>query len=547
MFYVRYLISEVFRRLGKTITITAGLAVTSAIIILIISASQSLSTSQEQVLNPLENVGTDILVTLSADADRLSDLDEATRLEYLDENTTETDLSKLGEPGDEFSNDQFLSGTKLTFESSITGDLDGSLVADYAGGLIYTVTHQEGTIPKVTTSIETGGKTYEVKEDIAPMTQAEEEALGAAKENAMSELESRGIDPKSPEGSAYILAAVNDAMPERFGSFKKEFTTPKETVTKDVGPISTDVTTYSFTIGGVDTTKQDMGLIIPSEIVEGDYFGKGAGIIINKAYAEKNNIKLGDEFSLNDNTYTIIGIVEPKLYTNTADIYLPLTELQKISEKEDRINVLLIKSTDVNSIGATEDQISEILTGAAITSSKDTADKVSGSLVKAADLTNRFVQMVSLLIIVASFVIVGLLTISSVNKRTREIGTLKAIGWSNFKVVRQIVSESVFVGFLGAAVGIGLGLLAIYLFNQSNISLDAVINTSTVAQNLMGKSGGSSEITAIQTTVDLKITPSILVLSIGGLVAIAGSLVAGFFAALKVSRLRPQVALRNLE
>lgn len=549
MFYVRYLIAEIFRRIGKTITITAGLAVTSAIVVLIISASQALSSSQEQVLNPLENVGTDILVSFSATSERLQDLDEATRLEYLDENATKTDLAKLGEPGDEFSNDRFLSGSMLTFESSVTSELDDSLVANYAQGLIYTVTHQEGLIPKVTASIETGGKKYDVEGDIAPMTEQEEEALGNVKERAMADLEARGISPKSPEGGAYIIAAYNAAMPERFRGFKKEFSTPKETITKDVGPISTDVTTSNFTVGGVDTRRRDMGLIIPGEIVEGSYFSQGAEIIANKAYADKKNISLGDTFTLGGISYEITGIVEPKLYTNTADIYLPLRELQKISDKESRVNVLLIKSTDVNSIEATEDHIEKILPGAVLVSSKDTADKVSGSLVQAADLTNRFIRIISVLIIAASFIIVSLLTISSINRRTREIGTLKAIGWSNFKVIRQIVSESVFIGFLGAIIGTGLGLLAIYIFNANNITLDAIIDISNTTKGMFGgyKTAQSSSITAIQTSVELKILPSALVLALGGAVAISGALISAFFAALKVSRLRPQVALRNLD
>ncbi len=549
MFYLQYLIAEVFLRPGKTLIVTAGLAVTSAIVILIISASLALSSSQEQALNPLENVGTDILVSFSATADRLGDLDEATRLEYLDENATKTDLSKLGDPGDQFSNDQFLSGAMLTFKSSIAQDLDESLVANHAQGLIYTVIHQEGVIPKVTASIETDGKTYEVEGDIASMTQAEEARLGAAKDQAMADLQERGIDLKSPEGGAYIMAAVNDVMPERFKGFKKEFTTPKETITKDVGPISTDISTSNFTVGGVDTSRRDIGLIIPGEIVEGNYFAEGAGIIINKAYADKNNLSLEGTFALSDTSYAVTGIVEPKLYTNKTDIYLPLKELQKISDKERRVNVLLVKSTDVNSIDATRDHIEKILPGAVLVSSEDTADKVSGSLMRAADLTDRFVRTASILIVAASFIIVSLLTVSSVNRRTREIGTLKAIGWSNFKVVRQIVAESLLIGFFGAVIGIGLGLTAIYIFNNNNISLEAIIETTDATQELFGggKSAKSASATAIQTSIKLTIDPSALVLALGGLVAISGALISAFFAALKVSRLRPQVALGNLE
>ncbi len=534
MFYVRYLLAEIFRRPGKTLIVASGLAVTSAIVILIISASLALSISQEQVLNPLESVGTDILVSFSATVDGLGALDEATRLEYLEENATKTDLSQLGDPGDEFSLDQFLSGSMLTFQSAVTDDLDGSLVAEYARGLIYTVTHQEGLIPEVTVSVETGGKEYDVKGDIAPMTPAEEDAVSNAKTSAIANLEARGISSKSPEARAYILAAVNDAMPERFKGFSKKFTTPKETITKDVGPISTDISTSNFTVGGVDTSRRDIGLIIPSEVIEGAYFGESIGILVNKAYADKNDIGLGGTFALGDAAYEIVGLVEPKLYTNTADIYLPLAELQRISDKEDRVNVLLIKSTDVSSIGATEEHLEIILPGAVLVSSKDTADMVSGSLVRAADLTDRFVRAVSSLIIAASFIIVSLLTISSINRRTREIGTLKAIGWSNFRVVRQIVSESIFVGLLGAVVGIGLGLLAIYIFNQNNISLEAIIETTNVPA-------------AVQTSIELQVLPSTPVLALGGLVAIVGALISAFFAALKVSRLRPQAALRNLE
>ena len=538
MFYIRYLLAEIFRRLGKTLTVTAGLAVTSAIVILIISASQALSNSQEQVLNPLENVGTDILVSLSATADRLGKLDEATRLEYLDENTTKTDLAELGDPGDEFSRDQFLSGTMLTFESSVAERLDDSLVANFAYGLIYKVTHQEGKIPKVTTSIETGGKTYEVKDDIAPMTEAEEARLGAVKTEAVDALKARGIEPSSPEGSAYIISAYNAALPERFKKFKKEFTTPKETIEKDVGPITTDVNTSNYTVGGVDTNRKDIGLILPGEIVDGTYFDGGNSIIINKTFGDKNNIGVGDSFAINGISYEIIGLVEPKLYTNTADIYLPLKELQKISDKVGRVNVLLVKSADINSLGAAEDHIERILPGAVLTSSKDTADKVSGSLVQAAELTSRFVQTVSILIVTASFIIVSLLTVSSINRRTREIGTLKAIGWSNFKVLRQIVAESVTIGLLGAIIGVGLGLLAIYIFNANNIALDAMIETTSAAKGLSD---------GIQTSVELNIAPSVIVFGVGAIVAIAGALVSAFFAALKVSRLRPQVALRNLD
>src|SRR4030042_7193195 len=105
MFYLTYLKAELLRRWGKTTILAFGLAIASAIIITIISTSQGLSASQEKVLNPLQNVGTDIMVSRSVDTQQMSQLDETTRAELASENRISIDLSKLGKAGESFSLD----------------------------------------------------------------------------------------------------------------------------------------------------------------------------------------------------------------------------------------------------------------------------------------------------------------------------------------------------------------------------------------------------------------------------------------------------------
>ena len=46
-----------------------------------------------------------------------------------------------------------------------------------------------------------------------------------------------------------------------------------------------------------------------------------------------------------------------------------------------------------------------------------------------------------------------LFTISGVSRRTREFGTLKAIGWSNGRIVRQVAGESLVNGLIGGVIG----------------------------------------------------------------------------------------------
>lgn len=553
MFYLKYLFAEIFRRLGKTFTIVSGLAIASAIIVLIMSISQSLSESQKKVLNPLENVGTDILVSRSVSADKLSEMDETTSKEYREENRVDMNLSKLGNPGETFSSDQFLPGTMLTFEANTTDKLDKNTVTNSAKGLILNISHREGTVPNVTAEFETGGEKIQVNQEIAPMSDADRAAGDAARQKAQVEIQAKGLDPHSEEARQLEREAMNAAMPDRFKRFSGEVTTERRKYTQDVGPISTDIKTENYSISGVDTTKTDIGLILPSQITDGKYFdGIEGQIIVNRSYADKQSKKVGDKIALNKVEYIVVGIVDPKLYTNTTDFYLPLAELQKISGKTDRVNILLVKIANAKSVDEASKTLEQLFTGAKVINSKDTAQKVSGSLIQASNLTKKFIGVTSIIIIFAAFVIVSLLTISSINKRVREIGTLKAIGWSNAEVVRQIVSESIVLGLFGAVLGIGLGLVAIAVLNHYNISFDATVQSmNSSASNMLGRfmrPNETSQATAnVETSVQLNVAISYTILLIGAGVAVLGALVSGFFAALKVSRLKPQVALRNLE
>lgn len=544
MFYLKYLKNELWRRKGKTITISLGLAIASAIIIVIISTAQSLSNTQETVLNPLENVGTDILVTRSVNLEGGGK--DAGGYDYLRENIVTTDLSQYGSAGDTFIRDVFLSGSLLSFPEEETAKLDDSLVEDYALGLILNVTHQEGEIPELIAEIETGGEEIKVEGAITPMTVEEQDAIDEAKMTARQELLDRGIEPKSPEGRIYMMDAVNAVMPERFGSWERTITTEKRIIRQQIDTPETNITTENFIVAGVDIEKADIGLVLPDQLVEGEFITEANQAVVNVSYAQKEEINIGDTLKINDNEYTAVGTVEPKLYTNSADIYLTLEELQRISEREDSINIMLVKSADAYSVEEVSTQLAGLFEGAQVTDSSDTADKVSGSLVDAANLTNKFVGLTSIIVMIAAFIIISLLTLLSINKRTREIGTLKAIGWSNRTVVRQILMENIVLGFFGAAIGIGLGLAAIAILNNFDISFSAEFAKSNAESfgKLVGIGGESTPTTA---SFNLQVTYVYSTLIIGSIIAFAGSVIAGTIAAMKSSRMKPSEALRHLE
>lgn len=78
--------------------------------------------------------------------------------------------------------------------------------------------------------------------------------------------------------------------------------------------------------------------------------------------------------------------------------------------------------------------------------------------------------VLSLLVIVIAVGIMNLMWIS-IRERTREIGTLRAVGMQKLSVLQMFVAEGSLLGVLGTAAGVVLGLLATLGLNAAHIKL----------------------------------------------------------------------------
>jgi ABC-type antimicrobial peptide transport system permease subunit len=151
-------------------------------------------------------------------------------------------------------------------------------------------------------------------------------------------------------------------------------------------------------------------------------------------------------------------------------------------------------------------------------------------------------------VVAAAFVIAMLLTLSSVGKRVREIGTLRAIGWSRGRVVRQIVAETVGIGLVAGALGIGLG----YAASQAVAAFSPTLSANTVGISTFGGSslsgffGQSTQAVTTSSTIHLTAPVHPLTLVLGVALAVLGGLIAGAVGATRAARMAPSEALRNL-
>jgi ABC-type antimicrobial peptide transport system permease subunit len=557
MFYLRYLRSELVGRRTRTVLTLVGLALGVALVITISGLARGLDRAQKTALNPLSAIGTDLTVTLSPQQDT-GGFGRGGGGEVVQANQSAvTDLSKLGKPGTQFVHDFFLPGTQLTFPQKQTGKISSLPgVASISNGLVLSAVHQEGVVPKIVAKIKAGGQQLDIRRQIKPPTAAEAAAIQAC----FLKL-GVGGGPQQPNGQQgfgggrgaggggfFSSPAARKCLPARMREFRARITTPQQTLKQVVSPPQTNIRSSSYTIGGIDPAQQSIGLVTPSQLSRGRFFTKAGGreALVSAAYAKRKSLKLGSTLDLNGTRFKIIGLVSPPLGGQTADVYIPLAQLQKLASQKGLANVVLVRATSSSDVAKVQQEIEQALgSGAQVASAKQVAASINGSLVDAANLSHNLGLVLAIIAAVAAFLVAALLTLSSIGKRVREIGTLKALGWSQRLVVRQVLGECLATGVAGGLVGVVLGVLAAAAIGAFGPSLSASSTTGASGTDVLGL--GQALARTASTSVSLTAPLSLSLLLFGFALALAGGLIAGGAGALRAARLRPADALRQME
>lgn len=312
-----------------------------------------------------------------------------------------------------------------------------------------------------------------------------------------------------------------------------------------------NVDVASRTVTGVDVSRPALGAITPGQIVSGRYLSAaGSGeAVLNVAYAGQNDLTVGGKVKLGGKTFTVVGLARTPLGGEASDLYVKLGELQALSGRKGRVNTINVRAESSDDVAAVAASIRKSFDRASVTTAADLADRVSGSLVDARRLADRLGTALVIVALLAAFLIASLLTLSSVTKRVRELGTLKALGWRQWLVVRQVAGESLLQGVLGGVLGIALGVAGALLIDAASPTLEATFSQAAQqGPRFFGPGGfGQGEVASASTTVDVGAPVSLgLALAAVGL-ALLGGLIAGSVGGLRAARLRPADALRSVE
>jgi putative ABC transport system permease protein len=135
----------------------------------------------------------------------------------------------------------------------------------------------------------------------------------------------------------------------------------------------------------------------------------------------------------------------------------------------------------------------------------------------------------------ATSLIVLFLMLYTVRERTKEIGTLKAIGFSNGNVMSQFMLEGVLLSLFAGVVGIAISAVAAP-------TLSGLLLPAANQIGITGTAGRTVALTNTATTAAVSLTPELVLIALGAavLLGVLGSL----YPAWRASRTRPAEAMK---
>lgn len=327
-----------------------------------------------------------------------------------------------------------------------------------------------------------------------------------------------------------------------------------------------------FTVTGLDPEAAAVGPLTTAEVTDGRTLEAGDKnvAVVDSAYATSEDLAVGDKIAVGGTDLEIVGIVASSSgegVATTSDVYVPLAVAATLADLADQVTDVYVQVDSAENVEAVASAIEAELPDASVSTQSDLAEGVTGSLATASDLIGTLGTWLSAIVLAAAFGLAILFTVSGVNRRTRELGTLKAIGWSRNRVVGQVAGESIVQGLIGGGAGLALGALAVWAVNLAGITLSgasgggfsmggpggqppgAAVRDGGAAP--AGDSFGAAPVglaDAADSAVDVVLQAPVslwIVLAAVGL-AVLGGLLAGIVGGQRAARLRPAEALRSL-
>ena len=247
-----------------------------------------------------------------------------------------------------------------------------------------------------------------------------------------------------------------------------ETITPPAGATVIGGGSGLTITVPYYIIEGVplDSSLLNNYPILPTNITAGTNLQAGDtdDVLLSENNSAYFGVGVGGTVDILGTNFTVVGIYSPS-GADIQDLYMSLPEAQAITNQTDTITQLNVFADNTADVTSVSNAISAMHPELDVSTAQDRLSQLQqieslyntqlADAKATMNQTNNQAIAEIILAIAATSLIVLFVMQYTVRERTKEIGTLKAIGFSSGNVMGQFLFEGIMLSLLAALVGVG--------------------------------------------------------------------------------------------
>lgn len=212
-----------------------------------------------------------------------------------------------------------------------------------------------------------------------------------------------------------------------------------------------------FFLAGVDPTTMDRDRI---QLTDGRLVSPGVRgrdeIVLGDKAARDLGVGIGDRVTVAKHRFRLVGIFTSDVLWESGGGYAALGTVQKVAGKPGKLTITYVDLDPNADPSAVAASIEKTVPGVVVISGAADYSKVDQGFV-ILDAANAAIS--ALAVLIGGIGVMNTM-VMSVFERTREIGVLRAVGWSGRRVLRMVLTESLVLCIVAACLGVVFGVLA---------------------------------------------------------------------------------------
>jgi putative ABC transport system permease protein len=284
--------------------------------------------------------------------------------------------------------------------------------------------------------------------------------------------------------------------------------------------------------------------VLPTNITAGRNLQVGdSGVVLlsenNSAFFSAG---VGDTVTILDQSFTVIGIHGTSAISDMTTLYMALSDAQTVTNNTGYITSIRVFAQSSDAVTAVASSISSLHSELTVTTGQERLTQLQAvqstydAALENAQASIGQTQTVAfeeiIVVVAATSLIVLFVMLYTVRERTKEIGTLKAIGFSNTTVMGQFMIEGILLSLIAGVVGIAIGTLAAP-------TISALLLPSV---NLFGTQGAGIARPASITTTTASMNLELVLIAFGASILLGA--IGSLYPAWRAAKIRPAEAMK---